>query len=151
MFANIEPYGPWSKVVHYIGNRVPFGTHLDNEKVSFNIQSERVEFLTSGNHQWGDILSALFKTNRRGQGCGLALVFPPGSFCEFVCVCVCACVRVCVCIRACSCTFVQPYVLTCVFLYRCRIIILIIVLLITQFEWAISITYCVWPLRCRGL
>ena len=23
--SQMDPYGPWSKVVHYIGNRVPFG------------------------------------------------------------------------------------------------------------------------------
>ena len=23
----LEPYGPWSKVVHYIGDREPFGAH----------------------------------------------------------------------------------------------------------------------------
>ena len=25
-----EPYGPWSKVVHYIGNRVPIGTQPED-------------------------------------------------------------------------------------------------------------------------
>ena len=24
----LEPYGPCSKVVHYLGNRVPLGTHI---------------------------------------------------------------------------------------------------------------------------
>ena len=26
----IRPYGPWSKVVHYIGNRVPFGMYPES-------------------------------------------------------------------------------------------------------------------------